>query len=294
MFDYHSIHSAISAVHAKQIFFIGGVAKSGTTWLQILLDLHPNITCKGEGHFPNNFAPLLRRVLDMHNECISSKNASIFKELPGYPRYTEEHYLYLLTSAITLLLHQQTEHKSVQTIGEKTPDNICFFPLLDTLFPRAKFIQVVRDGRDSAVSGWFHNLRVSPEWTRQNFSSIDDYIKMFAEVWATGVSEGSKFGARQPARYLEIRYEDLSSDPEGTLEKAFRFLGVEFSRDIVKRCCVDGSFERLSGGRSRGQANHESFFRKGIAGDWRNYLSEEMNKVFQDKAGEWLARFGYI
>ena len=294
MFDYHRLQSAISAVHSKQMFFIGGVAKSGTTWLQILLDLHPNITCKGEGHFPNNFAPLLRRALDMHNEYISSKNALIFKEIPGYPRYTEEHFLYLLTSAITLLLHEQTEHKSVQAIGEKTPDNICFLSLLDTLFPSAKFILVVRDGRDSAVSGWFHNLRVSPEWTRQNFSSMNDYIKMFSELWATQVSEGNRFGAYQPTRYLAIRYEDLSLEPEPTLMKAFRFLGVEFSQEIVDRCCVDGSFERLSGGRSRGQENRDSFFRKGISGDWRNYFSEEMNKVFQDKAGEWLARFDYI
>ena len=294
MFDYHRLQSAVSAVHSKQIFFIGGVAKSGTTWLQILLDLHPNITCKGEGHFPNNFAPLLKGVLDMHNECISSKNASIFKEIQGYPRYTEEHYLYLLTSAITLLLHEQTKHKSAQAIGEKTPDNIRFLSLLDTLFPRAKFIQVVRDGRDSAVSGWFHNLRVSPDWTRQNFPSMNDYITMFAELWAAQVSEGNKFGAYQPDRYLAIRYEDLSLEPGSTLKRAFRFLGVEFSQEVVDRCCVDGSFERLSGGRSRGQENRESFFRKGIAGDWRNYFSEEMNKVFQDKAGEWLARFDYM
>jgi hypothetical protein len=294
MFDYHSLQSAISAVYSKQIFFIGGVAKSGTTWLQILLDLHPNISCKGEGHFPNKFAPLLRRVLDTHNEYISTKNESIFKEIRGYPQYTEDHFLYLLTSAITLLLADQTEDRSVQAIGEKTPDNIRFFPLLDTMFPRAKFIQVVRDGRDSAVSGWFHNLRVSPELARQNFPSMDEYIKRFAEVWATQVREGSKFGAHQPTRYLAIRYEDLSADSETVLEKVFRFLGVEFSHEIVKRCCTDGSFERLSGGRSRGQESRDSFFRKGIVGDWRNYLSEEMNTIFRDKAGEWLARFGYM
>jgi hypothetical protein len=82
MFDYQSLHSAISALRSKQIF-VGGVAKSGTTWLQILLDLHPNISCKGEGHFPNRFAPLLRQAIDAHNGYICSKNASIFKEIRG-------------------------------------------------------------------------------------------------------------------------------------------------------------------------------------------------------------------
>lgn len=293
MFDYQSLHSAISALHSKQIFFIGGVAKSGTTWLQILLDLHPNISCKGEAHLPNQFAPLLRRALDTHNEYISSKNTSIFKEIQGYPQFTEDHFLYLLTSAITLLLSEQMERKSAHAIGEKTPDNILFLPLLATIFPRAKFIHTIRDGRDSAVSGWFHNLRVSPEWTRQNFSSMEDYITMFADAWASQVSAGSKFGVHQPTRYMAVRYEDLSLDSGETLEKALRFLGVECSQDIVERCCADGSFEILSGGRSRGQENRESFFRKGISGDWRNYLSDDMNKIFQDKAGEWLVRFGY-
>lgn len=88
--------------------------------------------------------------------------------------------------------------------------------------------------------------------------------------------------------------QDLGSDTPGTLEKTFRFLGVKCSQEIVESCCVDGSFERLSGGRSRGQENRESFFRKRIVGDWRNYLSDEMDKIFQEKAGEWLARFGYI
>jgi hypothetical protein len=85
MFDYHRLQSTVSAVHSKQMFFIGGVAKSGTTWLQILLDLHPNITCKGEGHFPNTFAPLLKGVLDMHNiyprRILQSSKRS--KDTPG-------------------------------------------------------------------------------------------------------------------------------------------------------------------------------------------------------------------
>lgn len=267
--------------------------KSGTTWLQVLLDSHPQISCKGEGHFPNQFAPLLKGILDEYNKYISWKNSTVFEGLSGYPRFTEEHYLYLLTSAMTLMLGEQAKNKSVRAIGEKTPDNISFLPLLDTAFSRAKFIHIVRDGRDCAVSGWFHNLRASPEWTKKNFASLDHYVEKFAEHWVSAVKAGSKFGADRPARYMEIRYEDLSSDTGGTLEKVLRFLGVGFSEDIVKKCCTDGSFERLSGGRARGQEDRDSLFRKGTSGDWRNHLSDEMNKIFHEKAGEWLARFGY-
>jgi hypothetical protein len=293
MFDYKSLHSANSALRSKQIFFVGGAMKSGTTWLQILLDMHPSISCNGEGHIPNHLAPLLKRALDEHNDYIVWKNTTIFKEFRGYPSFTEEHYLYLLASAITFLLSEQTKHKSARAIGEKTPDNVFFLPLLSAVFPRARFIQVIRDGRDCAVSGWFHNLRVSPEWTRKTYTSMDDYVKKFAEIWASAVSAGCKFGEQQSARYMELRYEDLSSNPEGTLETVFRFLGVGFSQDTVKKCCAGGSFEKLSGGRSRGEENRESFLRKGLPGEWRNHLNDEMNKIFQEKAGEWLSRFGY-
>src|ERR1700722_16518864 len=50
--DYEALSAEIAALRRKQLFFIGGAAKSGTTWLQLLLDRHPAISCNGEGHFP--------------------------------------------------------------------------------------------------------------------------------------------------------------------------------------------------------------------------------------------------
>jgi hypothetical protein len=295
MFDFNRLHSAISELRSKQIFFIGGAIKSGTTWLQLLLDTHPQVSCKGEGHLPNHFAPLLQGVLDQQNEYISHKNLSIFNELQGYPKFSQDHFCYLLASAITLLLHEQTGTKSARAVGEKTPNNIRFLEVLDAVFPSAKVIQIVRDGRDCAVSGWFHNLRVDPEGLRQKqkYEFIDDYVINFAEIWRTAVSHGTAFGIRFPTRYLALRYEDLSTDPAGTLRNVFRFLGVSCSKSIVMKCCAQASFEKMSGGRLRGQENRKSFFRKGVVGDWRHHFSDKARRVFEEKAGEWLARFGY-
>ena len=47
-------------LRSKQIFFIGGTAKSGTTWVQLLLDAHPEVSCNGEGHFLDNLKPALK------------------------------------------------------------------------------------------------------------------------------------------------------------------------------------------------------------------------------------------
>ena len=53
------------------------------------------------------------------------------------------------------------------------------------------------------------------------------------------------------------------------------------------------SFEKLSKGRTRGQEDPTSFFRKGIAGDWRNVFTEEDKVLFKKEAGDLLIKLGY-
>ena len=43
--------SAIAELAKRQLFFVGGAPRSGTTWMQHMLDAHPDISCRGEGHF---------------------------------------------------------------------------------------------------------------------------------------------------------------------------------------------------------------------------------------------------
>ena len=123
--------------------------------------------------------------------------------------------------------------------------------------------------------------------------SMGAYVARFAEIWASELREASKFGAALPHLYLTIRFEDLSAAPAPALEKVFRFLGVKTDAAIIEDCCAKGSFERLSGGRTPGQEDRGSFFRMGVAGDWPNHFGAETNRVFLEKAGEWLTQFGY-
>jgi hypothetical protein len=293
MLDYAALHSEISALRAKQLFFIGGAAKSGTTWLQMLLDHHPAISCNGEGHFPTYLIPRMIGAVDEYNQDIAWKNRTIFGELPGYPRLGEDHIGYLWASAMAFQLSAQAQDPSIRLIGEKTPDNVRFFALLESAFPAAKFIHIVRDGRDCAVSGWFHNLRVTPDWTRETFASMDAYVEALAEEWAANVGAGSRFGETRSDSYLAIRYEDLAADPARELARVLAFLGAEARPEIVDACLNAASFERLSGGRAPGEENRASFFRKGVSGDWRRHFTAETTRIFTEKAGEWLVRYGY-
>ena len=55
--------------------------KSGTTWVQLLLDAHPNISCNGEGHFMDVLADHLVNALDRYNEYIDGKNMTLFDQI---------------------------------------------------------------------------------------------------------------------------------------------------------------------------------------------------------------------
>ena len=53
------------------------------------------------------------------------------------------------------------------------------------------------------------------------------------------------------------------------------------------------SFERLSKGRTRGEEDPTSFFRKGVAGDWRDAFTGRDRRVFEEEAGGLLQKLGY-
>src|SRR5438477_851334 len=199
MLDYDAVQAAISELRKKQIFFVGGVMKSGTTWLQLLLNAHPQVSCNGEAHFPRGLAPLLQRALDQHRQLIAEKNKSIFNELPGYPCLAEDDFQYLLASLIALYLLRQSKDKlTARAVGEKSPKNVLYFDVFDALFPTAKFIHIVRDGRDCAVSGWFHNLRLSRDWTLKTHGSMDAYVLSFIEGWAKDVAAAQAVADANP------------------------------------------------------------------------------------------------
>src|SRR5215831_11666922 len=98
--QFDRLHTAISELRKKQVFFVGGTIKSGTTWLQLLLNAHPQVSCNGEAHFIAALSPSLKRGFDFHWEYIAGKNRMIFHELGGYPPLSEEDFSYILSASI--------------------------------------------------------------------------------------------------------------------------------------------------------------------------------------------------
>jgi hypothetical protein len=94
-------------------------------------------------------------------------------------------------------------------------------------------------------------------------------------------------------RYAEVRYEDLLAHPEREMARLLSFLGAASDEESAGRCVDAASFERLSRGRARGEEDPSSFFRKGVAGDWRDAFTERDRRVFEEEAGDLLEKLGY-
>lgn len=277
----------------KRLFFIGGVPKSGSTWLRVMLNAHPAIACGGEGHLANQFATMLRDALNRYNRLINGKNQTEFQDFPPFPLFDAGDYQYLLINAVALLLMRLEGADTAGWIGEKTPDNVLNFPLLAGLFPNARFLHIVRDGRDCAVSAWFHNLRVAPDETRSHHPAMDPFIEACAHAWTTTINEELSFRTAHPGRCLTVRYEDLLDDQAETLTAILRFLGVPDDDTAVARCVAESRFEKMSGGRPPGHEDRGAFLRQGLAGDWHNHFTPEMNEAFLKISGAAMKRMGY-
>ena len=188
-------------------------------------------------------------------------------------------------------LARKADPGAVRAVGDKTPEAALGCELLDLIFPDARFIHVIRDGRDAVVSGWAHLHRSGRGHPIQ---SVADYAELFARAhWCGYITAARKAAAVFPERYLEVRYEDLHARPHSEVRKLLRLLDVADDDETVARCVEAGSFVRLSGGRRRGEEDSASQFRKGVVGDWRERLDAETVGRFEAIAGPLLVELGY-
>lgn len=119
-------------------------------------------------------------------------------------------------------------------------------------------------------------------------------LRGLAQSWSNNVGWAIDFGPRSfTDHYFEVKYEDLLEAPAPLFEDMVRFLGADADGRIIEACVNQNTFEKSSGNRVRGEEDPSSFFRKGIAGDWKNYFTERDKDIFKEEAGDLLIRLGY-
>lgn len=151
---------------------------------------------------------------------------------------------------------------------EKTPTYALHMTTLAEAFPGSRFIHMIRDGRDCAVS----NHR---RWGRHPGNTI--------YRWKQVVSEGRRQGRLLGERYLEVRYEDITESPRDYMQVVCAHLGVPYDEKVLQ-----ASRQRL---RAAGEEAKRTIVK--LDGKNTGYLSAAMAASLERFAGAYLASLGY-
>lgn len=236
-----------------------------------------------------NWPPPLQITINNYNQVISETNQTVYRnEKPGYrPLTIDDLRASILFTAYMSVARDLPDE--VEYFGDKTPSHMAYMSQIRSLIPSARFIHIIRDGRDVLVSFVKHMQRTQPSkgWTYEGAA------EMVATKWSQQIQGCLKISRQLPGVCHEVHYESLLATPEDELKKIHRFLDFESSNEEVHHCIEQTSFEKLSGGRKAGEENKDSFFRKGVAGDWKQALPEDAQAIFHKHAGDLLKTLGY-
>lgn len=265
---------AAGEVAGFPLVFVGGCPRSGTTLLRALLDSHPDVVCGPELRFLRPVASLcanMRRdvggVLARHYAIAPDAFDDVFKTL------------------ILEFLAPLREKTGKCIIAEKTPANALYFGELSRLFPDARFIQIVRDGRDAVAS------LLTMDWTDHRTGARLDMTTSAAaaaRAWVDHVRAGRL--ASKGGRYLEMRYEALVDDPEATMREVLAFLELPWSDDVL----AFAENPSLAAGRNESSAAQvtRGIERNGLS-RWTRSLTIEDKAAVKTVAGDLLMELGY-
>lgn len=280
----------LHAASSLNTVFVVGPQRSGTTWTQTLLDSHPECACRFEIRMHDALMAEVHRMVASYNRTIVESSRHVPPGITAESRMHDQTHMMLLMRAMFFAHFFPLPKPGLRYIGEKTPENLLGLRDIEQVFPDARYIIVVRDGRDAGLSSWHHF---------RNSGSADIPLAGFLERWIPGhweplVEAALDLRRRLPERSFLVRYEDLSEKPEETATNMFAFLGVDHSPATVRRSLEASSFARMSGGRDRGDERSDQFLRKGVVGDWRSVFGPAERAVFHERGAALNRRLGYI
>ncbi|HKI46863.1 MAG TPA: sulfotransferase domain-containing protein [Balneolales bacterium] len=152
----------------------------------------------------------------------------------------------------------------------------------------AQFIHMVRDGRDVVISKYFYekDFCVKNGIINDFNYTLDEYIEKTAKEWVSYISEWER------RKIITCYYENLLKDAFQELARVFFLLNISVAKEALEAAIDANSKEKFS--KSLDKAfKHNTFVRKGIAGDWKNYFNEKHKAIFKQNAGELLIKLGY-
>lgn len=267
------------------VFFVCGAPKSGTTWLQRILDAHPEVTCSGEGHFIDRFSAPAAQVVRAYNQQLTDVGRYVYEGRPYYDAVDQAEFDEIVRGFILKRLRARAGEET-RWVGDKTPGYTSHLPQLLRLFPDARFFHIVRDPRDVAVSRMAHAHRVgAAEALTPGTVAFRRSLTTAVRLWCEAITAVDAFAAEHPGRVHEIRYRALHADPVGEIARIFAFLGAPTHEILMERIAAETSFRTMAG-RPAGEEDLSSFLRKGVPGDWTSRLDAASVSYIVEACGE--------
>jgi Sulfotransferase family len=260
-----------TALAAPPVFILGAT-RSGTTWLFDILTSHPEVAGVSESFL--FVTPGLGSLFGpMHSSL----------EGVGVGRLLSREELLAEVRRFSERLLGRAIGPGHRFIVEKSGAHIWAAALIRDIFPDARFVNVVRDGRDVCVSVLAATASWAPGWKK----SFGADLQQAALEWRTYVEVADECRDLLGESFLSISYEELHSDPFGGSRRLFDFCGIPVNDSMVKATVEATDFA------ANYTPNERGFRRGGRVGDWRQAFTSEDRLVFDRAAGPALIALGY-
>jgi hypothetical protein len=274
--------------------FIVGCPKSGTTLLRRMVDAHPLVAIPNEQHWlpkwfeqrkgvtPEGLATpeLLSKLLEYERFTrmrIDREELERLIESDGPTKYS---------SFVSGVFDLYGKARGKPLVGDKTPSYVRSIPTLHALWPEAKFVHLIRDGRDVYIStiNWDRAFKI----TRRFAAWSQDPVTTAAFWWEWNVRLGRESGGLlEQDLYYELRYEALIANPPEECAKLCKFLDVPYEDAMLD---FRKGRERTEPGLDAKRAWQP--VTSGLS-DWRSQMPAEDVERFEAAVGDLLDELGY-
>lgn len=268
----NTISDSYQTQKTTNLLFLCGFPSSGTDLLKNTINAHSEVYINGE-------FPLLLKVASKYDPIVpASAVPTLLQELQGIdihrnfenpsPQLDKDRSHHTFAEIYAAMLNS----KDVRWKGNKTPQNTENIDRLKRIFPQAKFILIVRDIRDVALS-WYK------KWGKDKL--------LCAWKWNERMKRGHQLlQDLNESDYAIVKYEDLLNDTEGTTRQICETLGLEFQDRILE-------FHKYVDRPLDGKLNYGAPVIQGNAGKWKRQLANPEIKRIEEIAFEALNLFNY-
>ena len=260
-----------------------GVRRSGTTLLRVMLDRNPMLAVPDESYFVPQLARRHRSPVDPASFLDDLRRLPTLVEWSLSPDAVAERLDGGMSTgeAVAAVFQAYAAERPKPRWGDKTPLYMQYLPVLESLFPTALYVHLIRDGRDAAVS--FLSV---PEGIMTTGWGHPRDAAGFACQWATEVGAARALGRRVGDRYLEVRYETLVAAPAEELRRVCGFAGLAYDEAML------GYVGETDSARKEHQQRLNEPPRVGVR-DWRTEMARPDREAFEAVAGDLLHELGY-